>query len=199
MHAAQYQLLLHRRRRRWWRRRRRGRRRWWWRWRLNDRIAIVMARDSAYYSADSCAGNRTRGDSRIEGTVAFCGLADTEASASANQRARGGAVNGAPTQLALLRASAQKQRQAGHRWQQKRRYTRSIVHVPSHRRSMPLLSGVRASKHLRSTNGVTLVQGCAGTINRGLIECDVNAGWISIRRSGSALPIARGNGRRAAR
>ena len=32
---------------------------------------------------------------------------------------------------------------------------------------------VRVRRHLRSTNGVTLVQGHVGTISRGLIECDV--------------------------
>ncbi len=63
---------------------------------------------------------------------------------------------------------------------------------------MQSLSGIRASRHLRSTNGVTLVQEHVGTISRGLIECDVNAGWIPIRRSGFALPIALGTGRREA-
>src|SRR5580692_2661349 len=33
---------------------------------------------------------------------------------------------------------------------------------------------VGASRHLRSTNGVNLVQRDVGTISRGLIECDVN-------------------------
>jgi len=64
---------------------------------------------------------------------------------------------------------------------------------------MASLSGIRARGYTYgSTNGVTLVQGYVGTISRGLIECDVSAGWIrkssqlatraTARRSDSALP-----------
>ncbi len=71
-----------------------------------------MARDSAYYRADSRTGNRARDSSRALAGIARV-VADGIANASANQRAGGGAVNSAPTHLALLRASAQEQRDAG--------------------------------------------------------------------------------------
>src|ERR1700735_4129649 len=136
MHATQYELLLHRRRRRWWWRRGRGGRGWGRRRRLNDRIAEIMTRDSADYRADSrtCYGSRDL--PRARSVIAASGFADTEARASADQRAQSGAVNRAPPQLALLRASAQKQRDAGDCRQQKPRNTRSNVHVPSHQAAL---------------------------------------------------------------
>jgi hypothetical protein len=65
-----------------------------------------MARDAADYCADSrsCYGS---GDfARTRAVFTFAGIADTEAGASANQRAQRGAANSAPSQLALLRTSA---------------------------------------------------------------------------------------------
>jgi hypothetical protein len=55
-----------------------------------------MARDSAYYRADSRTGNRTRDSSRALAGIARV-VADSIANAGANQRAGGGAVNSAPT------------------------------------------------------------------------------------------------------
>jgi hypothetical protein len=91
-----------------------------------------MTRDSANHRADSRACYRTRDLPRTRAVFASTGFADTEAGAGANQRSRGGPVNGAPSKLALLSASAQKQRNGGNGRQQKRRYTRSNFHVPSH-------------------------------------------------------------------
>ncbi len=79
-----------------------------------------MTGDSADYSADDCAGYGARGDPRVIAAVTLGGLADSEARARANKRADTGAGNGAPTQLALLRASADQQRDAGQRRQQNR-------------------------------------------------------------------------------
>ena len=76
-----------------------------------------MTGDAADYCADSCARYRTGYLPRARAVVAAGGLADTEAGARADQRAGGRTVNGAPTQLALLRASAEKQRDASHRRQ----------------------------------------------------------------------------------
>jgi hypothetical protein len=73
-----------------------------------------MTGDAADYCADSSARYRT---GYLPRARAAGGLADTEAGARADQRAGGRAVNGAPTQLALLRASAEKQRDASHRRQ----------------------------------------------------------------------------------
>jgi hypothetical protein len=73
-----------------------------------------MTGDTADYCADSCARYRAGNLPRAR---ASGGLADTEAGARANQRTGGRTVNGAPTQLALLRASAEKQRDASHRRQ----------------------------------------------------------------------------------
>jgi hypothetical protein len=91
-----------------------------------------MTRDSADYRADSRTCYCSRDLPRARAVIAASGLADTEARASADQRAQSGAVNRAPPQLALLRTSAQKQRDAGDCRQQKPRKTRSNVHVPSH-------------------------------------------------------------------
>ena len=73
---------------------------------MNDRIAIIMTRDAADHRADSRTCYRTCDLPRARAVIAARGLADTEAGAGADQRARGSAVNSAPSQLALLRTSA---------------------------------------------------------------------------------------------
>ncbi len=77
-----------------------------------------MTRDAADYRADSSSSYSTRDLPRARAVVTAAGLADAKTGAGANQRACGGAVNRAPSQLALLRASAQKQRDGGNRRQQ---------------------------------------------------------------------------------
>jgi len=85
---------------------------------LNDWIAKIMTRYSADYRADSGTCYCTPYLPRARAVIAPAGLADTEAGAGSGQRAQAGAVNGAPSQLALLGASAQKQRDGGNGWQQ---------------------------------------------------------------------------------
>jgi hypothetical protein len=72
-----------------------------------------MTRDSADYRADSSTGYRTCDFSRARAVLALAGLADTPAGSCANQPAGSRTVNGAPSKLTLLSASAQKQRDDG--------------------------------------------------------------------------------------
>jgi hypothetical protein len=78
-----------------------------------------MTRDAADHRADSRTCYGACDLPRARTVIATGGLADTEAGTGTNQRADGGAANSAPSQLALLRASAQKQRDAGDCRQQK--------------------------------------------------------------------------------
>jgi len=78
-----------------------------------------MTRDAADYRADSRTGDCSGDNPGARAVRVLAGLGDAKAGARADQRARSGAVNGAPAQLALLCASAQEQSDGGNRRQQK--------------------------------------------------------------------------------